>query len=1050
MENRGGTARVRVLEPHLISRMPKRPTIKPPQTDVSFPKLEQAVLRTWKREGTFERSLQQTKRGKRFTFYDGPPFATGLPHYGHLLQGTIKDVIPRFRTMQGRYVERRFGWDCHGLPVEYELEKELGIKNRQEILEMGVGKFNRACRKIVLRYAKEWRKSTIRLGRWVDFEHDYRTMDPDYMESIWWVVKQLWERGLLYEGRRAMQICPRCATPLSNFEVSQGYADRDDPSVYVGFPLRDDPAVELLVWTTTPWTLPGNVLAAVNKHLTYVEVEYKGRRYVLSESRLGAVFPDHDYTLRRTLRAEELIGKSYEPPFPKRNLTGTNYEVVAADAVTADEGTGILHVAPAFGEEDLEIGKRENAAFIQHIDITGTITAEAPRYRGLQALEANEPIIADLKKSRRLLRKEMVRHSYPHCWRCDTPLLNFATTSWFVAVTRFKQPLIDANQTIDWTPAHVKDGRFGKWLEGARDWSVSRNRFWGNPLPIWRCDHPDGAHLTVVGSLDELEKLSGKRPRDLHKQYVDTITFPCPDCSGTARRIEDVLDCWFESGSMPYAKEHYPFEHQQDFRKSFPADFIAEALDQTRGWFYTLHVLGVALFDSPAFRSVITTGLIQAEDGRKMSKRLKNYPEPEHIFEQYGADALRLYLMTEPIVRGDDLRFREQGVAETMRNFSSTLYNVYAFFATYASVDGWQPGAKHAPTAPNVLDRWIQSRLQSVTREVTDALERNDLMTAGRGLTGFLDELSNWYVRRSRRRFWKSENDRDQARAYATLYEVLTTYLRLAAPVTPFLTDHIYRQLTGESVHLADWPGVRQARIDPDLERQMALAREVVRLGLAARTTAKVKVRQPLAEAFGPAIKNKEIVQIVKDELNVKSYGDFDRVSGSFETIAHPKPRIIAPLAGSDTQAVLQAIKAGDYESHRDGTYTVAKLKLPAEAVDVHYARGGTQVVEGSSRATVSLETKIDQALADEGRAREIVRLFQELRKSAGLDVADRITATVATDDPDLERSLDRHGDLIAGEILARSLEQGSVTGDNTKSATVDGHALSIGLSRLR
>ncbi len=1028
--------------------MSKRPVIKPPQSDVSFPKLEAATLRTWKREGTFAKSLARTKRGRRFTFYDGPPFATGLPHYGHLLQGTIKDVIPRFRTMQGRYVERRFGWDCHGLPVEYELEKELGIKSRQEIIEMGVGKFNRACRKIVLRYTREWEKSTTRLGRWIDFRNDYKTMDPDYMESIWWVVKQLWEKGLLYEGRRAMQICPRCATPLSNFEVSLGYAERDDPAVYVGFPLRDDPAVSLLVWTTTPWTLPGNVLAAVNKHLTYVEVETnRGQRYVVAEPRLGAVFPNNDYTLRRTLRAEELIGKRYEPPFPKRNLTGTNYEVVAADAVTADEGTGILHVAPAFGEEDLEIGKRENAAFIQHIDITGTITDEAPRYRGLPAIEANEKIVADLKRSGRLLRKEMVRHSYPHCWRCDTPLLNFATTSWFVAVTRLKSRLLAANQKIDWTPAHVQQGRFGKWLAGARDWSISRNRFWGNPLPIWRCDGPEGGHVTVIGSRDELAKLSGQRPADLHKQYVDKIAFACPECGQPAHRIEDVLDCWFESGSMPYAKEHYPFEHQRDFRQLFPADFIAEALDQTRGWFYTLHVLGVALFDSPAFRSVVTTGLIQAEDGRKMSKRLKNYPEPEEIFDKYGADALRLYLMTEPVVRGDDLRFREAGVAETMRNFSSTLYNVYAFFATYAAVDGWRPGGP-APRTTNVLDRWILSRLQSVTADVTDALEQGDLMSAGRALIGFLDELSNWYVRRSRRRFWKSEDDREKARAYATLYEVLTVYLRLAAPITPFITDHIYRRLTGTSVHLADWPTARPRRIDPALERQMALAREVTRLGLAARATAKVKVRQPLPELFGPAIQNKEIVRIVAEELNVKRYGNFKQIAGSFRTIAHPKPRIIAPLAGSATQEVLRAVKSGQYQTNRDGTYSVGELTLPAEAIDLHYARAGSHVVEGSSVATVSLETKLDRSLIDEGRAREIVRLGQESRKSAGLQVDDRIDVRISTDDPDLERVLDRHADLIKTELLARSLELTADAGSQARAVTVDGKPLRIGVAR--
>lgn len=1034
---------------------PSSPTphrIAPPKTDVSFPQLEESTLRLWKREKTFEESLKRTRQGKRYTFYDGPPFATGLPHYGHLLQGTIKDVIPRFRTMQGRYVERRFGWDCHGLPVEYELEKELGIRHRQDILEMGVGKFNDECRRIVLRYTKEWEKTVTRLGRWIDFKNDYKTMDPDYMESIWWVVKQLWEKGLLYEGRRAMHICPRCATPLSNFEVSQGYADRDDPSVYVGFPLRSDPDVSLLVWTTTPWTLPGNVLAAVNKHLTYVEVEHKGKRYIVAEPRLSAVWPDQDYILRRTLRAEELIGKEYEPPFPKRNLTGTSYEVVAADAVTADEGTGVLHVAPAFGEEDMEIGTRENAAFIQHIDITGAMTAEAPRYQGLQALDANDPIIADLKKSGRLLRKQMVRHSYPHCWRCDTPLLNFATTSWFVAVTRIKDKLLAENEKIDWTPAHVKHGRFGKWLEGARDWSISRNRFWGNPLPIWQCQSAEGErHITVIGSRDELEQLSGKRPKDLHKQYVDKITFPCPECGSRATRIEDVLDCWFESGSMPYAKEHYPFEHKQDFRTLFPADFIAEGLDQTRGWFYTLHVLGTALFDSPAFLSVILTGLIQAEDGKKMSKRLKNYPEPEEVFEKYGADALRLYLMTEPIVRGDDLKFREKGVEEMQRNFSSTLYNVYSFLATYAAVDGWTPSATSAGSQPShILDRWIQSRLRSVTGVVTEALDQNDLMTAARGLLEFLDELSNWYVRRSRRRFWKSEDDRDKAQAYTTLYKVLTTFLRLAAPITPFITDHLHRKLTGESVHLADWPRAQSTYIEADLERQMALAREVVRLGLAARSAANIKVRQPLAELLGPQIKNKEIVQIIVDELNVKKYEIFDEAEGGFSKVAHPKPRAIAQVAGAQTQEVIRAIKAGEYKSNQDGTYTVGEVQLPAEAVDIHYARTGSQVVEGSPRATVSLETALDQPLLDEGRAREAIRLFQELRKESGLKVSDRIAARITTTDPDLERALSAHQSLIAGEILAHSLELTPDTAGDAKSVKIDGAPLTISLNRVR
>ncbi|MSU75939.1 isoleucine--tRNA ligase [Patescibacteria group bacterium] len=1030
--------------------MPKKITIIAPKTNVSFPKLEQDVLKLWKKEGTFEQSLKQTKKGKRFTFYDGPPFATGLPHYGNLMQGIIKDTIPRFRTMQGRYVERRFGWDCHGLPVEYGLEKELGIKNRQEILEMGVGKFNDACRAIVLRYAGEWRAITERIGRWVDMDNDYKTMDPDYMESVWWVIKQLWEKGLLYEGRQSMHICPRCATPLSNFEVLQGYADRDDPAVYVKLPLRHDQDVSLLIWTTTPWTLPGNVLAAVNKHLTYVEVEHDGQRLVLAESRLAAVFPNNDYTLRRTLRAEELIGQQYEPPFPKRNLTGTSYEVVAADAVNADEGTGILHVAPAFGEEDMEIGKREQAAFIQHIDITGTITNEVPRYRGLQALDANQQIIADLKKSKRLLRSETIRHSYPHCWRCETPLLNFATKSWFVAVANIKPELLRTNEQITWLPESVKDGRFGKWLEAARDWSISRNRFWGNPLPIWRC--PDG-HLTVIGSLDELEKLSGKRPKDLHKQYVDKITFDCPECNGKATRIEDVLDCWFESGSMPYAKEHYPFQHKKEFEESFPADFIAEALDQTRGWFYTLHVLGVALFDSPTFKNVVSTGIIVAEDGQKMSKSKQNYPDPDKVLDKYGADALRLYILSSPVVRGDDLRFREKGLEEIQRNFVSTLYNVYSFFTTYAAVDEWSPPTKPSRQT-NVLDQWVTSRLNSLTKETTEALEQNDLMTASRGLMSFLDELSNWYVRRSRRRFWKSDSDTDKEQAYATLYTVLTTFTRLAAPITPFITDHLYRELTGKSVHLAEWPTATGSKVDSDLERQMSVARQVVRLGLAARTQAGIKVRQPVAEATvvdrikSGIVKNKSIVQLVSDELNVKKLAFITKESGFVKEVIQPVPSEVGPLFGREAQQVIEEIKAGKVQRKGQKVF-VRGRELPEDAVRVTWAPVGDLVVESSADVVVAINPDLNEDLVDEGRARELIRAFQELRKSSGLDVSDRITATAETDNPDLERMLDAHHDLIATEILAQSLEQASSAGDNTKSVQIDDKTVSISLSKI-
>lgn len=1019
--------------------------ITTPQTDVSFPQLEAETLKRWRTDDTFGASLRQTRNGKRFTFYDGPPFATGLPHYGHLLAGTVKDVIPRYQTMRGRYVERRFGWDCHGLPVEYELEKELGIKNRQEILEMGVGKFNEACRGIVLRYAKEWEKTTNRLGRWVDFENDYKTMDPDYMESIWWVVKQLWDKGLLYEGRRSMHICPRCATPLSNFEVGLGYADRTDPSVYVKFPLAD--GRKLVAWTTTPWTLPGNVLLAVNPKLAYIQVTHGGEELIVVDSRVEATFPDGKYQVGKKLTASELVGLRYEPPFPIEDLEGTAYQVVADDAVTADEGTGILHVAPAFGEDDLRIGQREQAPVVQHIALTGEVIAPAPeKYRGTQALETNSGIVGDLKHAGRLLRKESVSHSYPHCWRCDTPLLNYAAKSWFVAVEKIREKLLETNQRINWVPDHVKQGRFGHGLQEAPDWSISRNRFWGNPLPIWKC--PDG-HVIVVGSREELKRLSGKAPDDLHKQFVDQISFDCPECGGTAERIEDVLDCWFESGSMPYAQLHYPFEHEQEFSERFPADFISEGLDQTRGWFYTLHVLAGALKDSPAYRNVLLTGLVMAEDGKKMSKRLKNYPEPSEMFDRFGADAVRLYLLGSPIVRGDNLNFSAKGVEEMQRTFSSTLYHAYVFFATYAAVDGWAPGKPAKPT--HLLDRWITSALASTRDEVTQALEEYDLMLATRSVLDFLDDLSNWYVRRSRRRFWKSEDDADKAAAYRTLYDVLVAFTRLAAPLAPFLTDHVHRQLTGESVHLADWPA--GGRVDEPLEARMQAAREVVSLGLAARSQASIKVRQPLREAKivdrskTGLSKDKELVRLVADELNVRDVTFTTERDGFVTRVAHPVPSVIGPAAGADAQTVITAVKSGEYEVTKTGV-TVAGRRLPPEAVEISFEPTGEYVVEGNRRAVVGLDTTLDQGLRDEGRARELIRRFQELRKASGLAVSDRIEATVSTDDADLERAIDAHRDLIAQEILARSLEQGAAAGDNKQSVDIDGAAATIALRK--
>ncbi len=1014
---------------------------KPPAT-VDFPKLEATVQRRWEKDGTFQQSLSKNQKNNRFTFYDGPPFATGLPHYGHLLQSTIKDIIPRFKTMQGYYVERRWGWDCHGLPVEYELEKQLKLGGRQEILEMGVDTFNEACRAIVLRHTAEWESTINRLGRWIDLKNDYKTMDPGYMEAIWRVVKALWEKGLLYEGYKAVHICPRCATPLSNFEVSQNYQDRQDPAVYVAFPLKQRPEVSLLAWTTTPWTLPANVLLAINPDVVYAEVRTATGRYIAAEERLEDIFDtgSEGYELLRTIDAAELAGLSYEPPFPApgEGIEGTRYEVVTDAAVTATEGTGILHVAPAFGAEDLAICTREGAAFIQHVDITGTITEVFPPFSGQGALEANKGLVAELKRMKRLYRAETITHSYPHCWRCDTPLLNYATASWFVAVSKVKQLLLSENQQVAWMPEHVRDGRFGQWLENATDWAVSRNRFWGNPLPIWRCEN---GHVTVVGSLDELEAYSGQRPADLHKHFVDPISFPCPQCDGPAERIPEILDCWFESGSMPYT-QHDAFGSPEEFRRHYPADFIAEALDQTRGWFYTLHVLGVALTGSRAFKHVITTGLVLAEDGKKMSKSLQNYPEPGAVLERYGADALRLYLVSSPIVRGDNLRFAESGVAEMARTFNGTVWNSYCFLTTYAGVDGWE--VTPPPAEPvQLMDRWILSRLQTVVSDVTSSLERYDLMPAARSLTSFLDELSNWYIRRSRRRFWKSTDDADKHEAYATLHHVLVTFCQLAAPFTPMVADELYGQLTGDSsVHLSDWPIPEPTYAYPQLEARMAAAREVVSLGLAARSEAGIRLRQPLAEVrivdhTGELEQAKQgIIETIAEELNVKAVrvlGEDAETARDFvrETLA-PVPELIGPVLGSNTQAVITATKAGEYEVI-DDEVLVAGHRLPAASFQRRYVPADHFAVAGSPRFVVGLDTELTDELKREGTARELIRHFQELRKRSGLAVEDRIAAWLESPEPVLLESAASHRALVSDEILARSLELAAPGGDNAK-----------------
>lgn len=914
------------------------------EAQVSFPKMEEETLKYWEAKKIFEKSVSQRAGKPRYSFNDGPPFATGTPHYGHIVASVIKDAVPRYWTMRGFQVERKWGWDCHGLPIENIAEKALGIKHKKDIEALGVAKFNDFCRSTVMEYAAEWEKVMPRIGRWADMQHAYKTMDKEYMESVWWVFKTLWDKGLIYESYRSMHICPRCETTLSQQEVSDNYIEVKDLSVAAKFELVDEPGTYVLAWTTTPWTLPGNVALAVGSDIEYVKVKFwntsQGERLyepndtesrencseeyiILAKERLqdfirrssgsvkgveiGAELT-YAHEIVNSFKGSDLLGKAYKPLFDTyaNDTTLENHKngwkIYVADFVNTEEGTGVVHIAPAFGEDDMELGKKESLPFIQHVRMDGTIKEEVKEFAGIEISprakgKVNEIREADLFIVKYLTGKGLVfasekyLHSYPHCWRCDTPLLNYATSSWFVAVTKIKEKSLDLAKKIRWSPEHMKEGRFGKWLSGARDWSISRQRYWASVMPIWKCTCGE---LYVFGSVAELERASGKKVDDLHKHIVDEIGVPCEKCGEVMRRVPDVLDTWFDSGSMPYAQEHFPFEHAEHFEGRFPADFIAEGVDQTRAWFYYQHLLGTAVWENIAFKNVIVNGIVLAEDGKKMSKRLKNYPDPLEVVERHGADALRFYLLSSPIVAGENLNFSERDLSEMSRNVFRMLWNSYSFFMMYAVIDEWTP-KEHADSSTNLLDRWILSELQVLIRNVDQAMEAYELSRATRLFAPFIDQLSNWYIRRSRERFWKNESDDDKEQAYQTLYEVLVTLSKLIAPFTPFLAEELYRNLTGEvSVHLADWPAVDEKRVDETLNENMELLREVVTLGLQKRAEKGVKVRQPLAEVllpqkyaslFDEAINHLEWSFILCEELNVHGAGlsttenvDFDWV----------------------------------------------------------------------------------------------------------------------------------------------------------------------------
>jgi len=1030
-----------------------------------FPAVEAEILKYWKEAGVFEKSLDKSRCDGEFIFYDGPPFATGLPHYGHLLAGTIKDIVPRYQAMKGKYVERRFGWDCHGLPVEYEVEQDLEISGKTDIEKMGVDVFNEKCRGIVLRYTSEWRDVVTRMGRWVDFDNDYKTMEPRYMESIWWVFKSLWDKGLIYEGSKILPYCPRCSTPLSNFETNQGYEEVTDPAITVKFDLTDEEGAAILAWTTTPWTLPSNMGLAVGAEIEYARVVEKSAVYYMARARMGEFYKsEDDYESVSYLKGSELAGRTYAPLFPY--FAGLSKEgafrIAAADFVSTEDGTGVVHVAPGFGEDDHALGAREGFPVVCPVDDEGKFTAEVPDYQGREVKEADGDIIKRLKAEGKLIHRSTLVHSYPHCWRCDKPLIYRAISTWFVAVEKIKDRLIEANRQVRWVPAHIQEGRFGKWLEGARDWAISRNRYWGTPLPVWVSE--DGEERVCIGSIEELEKLSGIKVDDLHKHFVDNIEIPSQQGKGKLKRIPEVLDCWFESGSMPYAQAHYPFENRDHFEKNFPADFIAEGLDQTRGWFYTLMVLSVALFDRPAFRNVIVNGMILAEDGRKMSKRLKNYPDPVYMLDTYGADALRLYMMSSPVVRAEDLCFSEEGVKHLVRHILIPLWNSYSFFVTYANIDGWTSEKACSEESDVLLDRWVLSALESLCEKVSTAMDSYDLQGSVRPFLVFIDQLTNWYIRRSRRRFWKSQDDEDKMQAYTTLHHVLLKFAKVVAPFIPMAAESIYRNLRSddmeESVHLCRFPEADGKLRDPDLEQKMDYIMTIVKMGRQLRSDNNLKVRQPLSTIHVVCRDKKvrdaalEMKGIVLEELNVKELvvgeretemahlsakANFKNLGPRFGKAVGKAAKIIGGLSEDEVETLAQG---GTVSIEIDGSTE----DLGAGDVVIERTPRKDMVVAAEGDVVVAIETQLTAGLIDEGLAREFVNKVQNMRKTAGFEVSDRIQITYSSDE-DVVRAINAHSEYISAETLSVACTD-MQNGAGMQQWDLNGHACEIAVTK--